>query len=158
MSVPVEVTVERLAHGRDLPLPSYASTGSAGLDLYAATGPITLAPSERSLVGTGLALALPEGFEGQIRPRSGLALKHGVTVLNAPGTIDSDYRGEIGVLLVNLGESPFVVERGMRIAQLVIAPAVRARLVEGAVPPSSRGAGGFGSTGLGPENDDDSRT
>jgi len=156
MSVPVEVTVERLAHGRDLPLPSYASTGSAGLDLYAAAGPITLAPSARALVGTGLALALPEGFEGQIRPRSGLALKHGVTVLNAPGTIDSDYRGEIGVLLVNLGGNPFVVERGMRIAQLVIAPVVRARLVEGAVPPSGRGDGGFGSTGLGPESEDNS--
>ena len=158
MSAPVEVTVQRLAHGRDLPLPSYASTGSAGLDLHAATGPITLAPSTRALVGTGLALALPEGFEGQIRPRSGLALKHGVTVLNAPGTIDSDYRGEIGVLLVNLGESPFVVERGMRIAQLVIAPVIRARLVEGEVPPSGRGAGGFGSTGTGLESEDGSRT
>ena len=99
-------------------------------------------------------LALPEGFEGQIRPRSGLALKHGVTVLNSPGTIDSDYRGEIGVLLVNLGETPFVVERGMRIAQLVIAPVSRARLVEGEVPPSDRGTGGFGSTGSGlPEGD-----
>ena len=158
MSTPVEVTVQRLAHGRDLPLPSYASAGSAGLDLYAAAGPLTLAPGARALVGTGLALALPEGFEGQIRPRSGLALKHGVTVLNAPGTIDSDYRGEIGVLLVNLGENPFVVERGMRIAQLVIAPVVRAHLVEGDVPPSGRGAGGFGSTGLGPETDGDSRT
>jgi len=158
VETPVEITVERLAHGRDLPLPGYASAGSAGLDLYAATGPIDLAPSARARVGTGLVLALPEGFEGQIRPRSGLALKHGVTVLNAPGTIDSDYRGEIGVLLVNLGESPFVVERGMRIAQMVIAPVVRARLVEGDVPPSSRGAGGFGSTGLGPESDEVSRT
>ena len=158
MSAPVEVTVERLAHGRDLPLPSYASAGSAGLDLSAATGPLTLAPGARVLVGTGLALALPEGLEGQIRPRSGLALKHGVTVLNAPGTIDSDYRGEIGVLLVNLGEGPFTVERGMRIAQLVIAPVVRARLVEGDVPPSDRGAGGFGSTGLGSESDGDPRT
>ena len=158
MSAPVEVTVQRLAHGRDLPLPSYASAGSAGLDLYAAAGPLTLAPGARVLVGTGLALALPEGFEGQIRPRSGLALKHGVTVLNAPGTIDSDYRGEIGVLLGNWGEAPFVVERGMRIAQLVIAPVVRARLVEGAVPPSGRGAGGFGSTGTGLESGDGSRT
>jgi len=154
MSAPVEVAVQRLAHGRDLPLPSYASADSAGLDLYAATGPLTLAPGARALVGTGLALALPEGFEGQVRPRSGLALKHGVTVLNAPGTIDSDYRGEIGVLLVNLGESPFVVERGMRIAQLVISPVARAHLVEGEVPPSGRGAGGFGSTGLGLENED----
>ena len=150
VETPVEVTVQRLAHGRDLPLPSYASAGSAGLDLYAAAGPLTLAPGGRALVATGLVLALPEGFEAQIRPRSGLALDHGVTVLNSPGTIDSDYRGEIGVLLVNLGESPFVVERGMRIAQLVIAPVARARLVEGEVPPSSRGAGGFGSTGLGP--------
>ena len=156
MSAPVEVTVQRLAHGRDLPLPSYASAGSAGLDLYAATGPLTLAPGARALVGTGLALALPEGFEGQIRPRSGLARDHGVTVLNAPGTIDSDYRGEIGVLLVNLGKSPFVVERGMRIAQLVIAPVVRVRLVEGPKPPSGRGAGGFGSTGLGLGSEDGS--
>ena len=157
VEAPVEITVQRLAHGRDLPLPSYASAGSAGFDLYAALGPLTLAPGVRTLVGTGLSLALPKGFEGQIRPRSGLALRHGVTVLNAPGTIDSDYRGEIGVLLVNLGESPFVVEHGMRIAQLVIAPVVRARLVEGAVPPSGRGAAGFGSTGLGPESDDGSR-
>ena len=139
MSAPVEVTVQRLAHGRDLPLPSYASSGSAGLDLYAAKGPLTLAPSARALVGTGLALALPDGFEGQIRPRSGLAHEHGVTVLNAPGTIDSDYRGEIGVLLVNWGDAPFVVERGMRIAQLVIAPVVRARLVEGEVPSTEQG-------------------
>ena len=149
MNAAVEITVQRLAHGRDLPLPGYASAGSAGLDLYAAAGPLTLAPGARALVETGLVLALPEGFEGQVRPRSGLALKHGVTVLNAPGTVDSDYRGEIGVLLVNLGGSPFVVERGMRIAQLVIVPVARARLVEGEVPPSERGAGGFGSTGLG---------
>ena len=158
MSAPVEVTVQRLAHGRGLPIPSYTSAGSAGLDLYAAVGPLTLAPGARALVGTGLALALPDGFEGQIRPRSGFALKHGVTVLNAPGTIDSDYRGEIGVLLINLGEGPFVVERGMRIAQLVIAPVIRARLVEGEVPPSGRGAGGFGSTGTGLESEDGSRT
>ncbi len=150
---PVEVTVERLAHARDLPLPAHASAGSSGLDLHAATGPLRLAPGARALVGCGLALALPEGLEGQIRPRSGLGLKHGVTVLNSPGTIDSDYRGEIGVLLVNLGERPFVVERGMRIAQLVIAPVACVRLVEGAVPPSARGAGGFGSTGLGPESE-----
>ena len=154
MSAAVEVTVERLAHARDLPLPSYASAGSAGLDLYAAAGPLTLAPGARALVATGLMLALPDGFEGQVRPRSGLALKHGVTVLNGPGTIDSDYRGEIGVLLVNLGEDAFIVERGMRIAQLVIAPVCRARLVEGNVPPSDRGAGGFGSTGPGLESED----
>ena len=158
MSAPVGVTVARLAHGRDLPLPSYASAGSAGLDLYAAAGPLSLAPGARTLVVTGLALALPEGFEGQIRPRSGLALKYGVTVLNGPGTIDSDYRGEIGVLLVNLGESPFVVERGMRIAQLVIAPVGRARLVEGEISHTGRGASGFGSTGLGLESEDRSRT
>lgn len=158
MTEPLEIAVQRLAHAQDLPLPSYASAGSAGLDLYAAAGPLTLAPGGRTLVGTGLALALPEGFEGQIRPRSGFALKHGMTVLNAPGTIDSDYRGEIGVLLINLGEGPFVVERGMRIAQLVIAPVVRARLAEGAVPPSGRGGGGFGSTGLGFESEDGSRT
>lgn len=148
MSAPVEVTVQRLAHARELPLPRHASAGSAGLDLYAAAGPLTLAPGARALVATGLMLALPDGFEGQVRPRSGLALKHGVTVLNSPGTIDSDYRGEIGVLLVNLGEVSFVVERGMRIAQLVIAPVCRVRLVEGEVPPSDRG-GGFGSTGSG---------
>ena len=157
MTASVEITVQRLAHGRDLPLPNYASAGSAGLDLYAAAGPLTLSPGARALVGTGLALALPQGFEGQIRPRSGLALKHGVTVLNSPGTIDSDYRGEVGVLLVNLGEGPFVVERGMRIAQLVIAPVGQARLVEGAVPPSERGAGGFGSTGTGLESEDGAR-
>ena len=154
MSAPVEVTVQRLAHGRDLPLPAYASAGSAGLDLHAAAGPLHLAPGARALVATGLALALPEGFEGQIRPRSGLARDHGVTVLNSPGTVDSDYRGEIGVLLVNLGEKPFVVECGMRIAQLVIAPVGRVRLVEGTVPPSGRGTGGFGSTGLGLSNND----
>ena len=158
MSAAVEVTVERLAHARDLPLPGYASAGSAGLDLYAAAGPLTLSPGARALVATGLVLALPDGFEGQVRPRSGLALKHGVTVLNGPGTIDSDYRGEIGVVLVNLGEAPFIVERGMRIAQLVIAPVCRARLVEGDVPPSDRGAGGFGSTGPGLDSEDGPRT
>ena len=157
MSEAVEVTVRRLAHARDLPLPRYASAGSAGLDLHAASGPLTLAPGARTLIGTGIALALPEGFEGQVRPRSGLARDHGVTVLNAPGTIDSDYRGEIGVLLVNLGERAFVVERGMRIAQLVIAPIARARLVEGEAAPTGRGAGGFGSTGLGRESEDGSR-
>ena len=158
MSAPVEITVQRLAHGRDLPLPSHASAGSAGLDLYAAAGPLSLAPGARALVATGLVLALPAGFEGQVRPRSGLARDHGVTVLNSPGTIDSDYRGEIGVLLVNLGADLFVVERGMRIAQLVIAPVGRARLVEGDAPPTGRGTGGFGSTGLGLESEDGSRT
>ena len=150
MSAPLEITVERLAHGQDLPLPRPASAGSAGLDLFAAAGPLFLAPGARAMVATGLALALPEGFEGQIRPRSGLARDHGVTVLNSPGTVDSDYRGEIGVLLINLGASAFVVERGMRIAQLVIAPISRVRLVEDEVPQTGeRGTGGFGSTGLG---------
>ena len=122
MSAPVEVAVVRLPHGRDLPLPRYASAGAAGLDLHAATGPLSLPPGARALVATGLAMALPDGFEGQIRPRSGLARDHGVTVLNGPGTIDSDYRGEIGVMLVNMGADTFVVERGMRIAQLVDGP------------------------------------
>ncbi len=154
MSRPVTVTVERLAHGQDLPLPAYASAGSAGLDLHAAAGPLQLARGARALIPTGLALALPEGYEGQIRPRSGLARNHGVTVLNGPGTVDSDYRGEIGVLLVNLGHSHFTVKRGMRIAQLVIAPVCRAHLVEGTVPPSERGTAGFGSTGLGAPGED----
>ena len=158
MSEAIRVTAQRLAHARDLPLPSYASAGSAGLDLHAAAGSLTLAPGARARIGTGIALALPEGFEGQVRPRSGLALKHGVTVLNAPGTIDSDYRGEIGVLLVNLGQSAFVVERGMRIAQLVIAPVARAHLVEGDIDPTGRGAGGFGSTGPGPEGGEGPRS
>ncbi len=158
MSAPVEVAVVRLAHGRDLPLPRYASAGAAGLDLHAATGPLSLPPGARALVATGVVLALPEGFEGQIRPRSGLARDHGVTVLNSPGTVDSDYRGEIGVLLVNLGESPFVVERGMRIAQLVVTPVGRVRLVEGDASPTGRGAGGFGSTGLGADGEGSSRT
>lgn len=152
MSAPPEtgiaVTALRLPHGRDLPLPGYATAGSAGLDLCAAAGPLSLAPAARALIPTGLALALPAGFEAQIRPRSGLALRHGVTVLNAPGTIDSDYRGEIGVVLVNLGTAAFVVERGMRIAQLVVAPVGRVRLVEGeALPPGGRSGRGFGSTG-----------
>ena len=152
MSAPPEagtaVAAVRLAHGRDLPLPGYATAGSAGLDLCAAAGPLSLAPAARALIPTGFALALPAGFEAQIRPRSGLALRHGVTVLNAPGTVDSDYRGEIGVVLVNLGEAAFVVERGMRIAQLVVAPVGRIHLVEGdALPPGGRGGHGFGSTG-----------
>ena len=158
MSAPVEVTVERLAHARDLPLPQLRQRRQRGPRPLRRRRPAPRsAPGARALIGTGLALALPEGFEGQIRPRSGLARDHGVTVLNGPGTIDSDYRGEIGVLLINGGESPFVVERGMRIAQLVIAPVVRARLVEGEVSSSERGAGGFGSTGLGLESEDNSR-
>jgi dUTP pyrophosphatase len=147
----VDVRVVRLANGDGLPLPSYQSEGAAGLDLLAAIASNTqlvLEPRARDLVPTGLVIELPPGFEAQVRPRSGLALKHGVTVLNAPGTIDSDYRGEVKVLLANLGSEPFVIERGMRIAQLVIAPVTRASLQEKTqLADSSRGAGGFGSTG-----------
>src|SRR6516225_6210503 len=129
----VALRILRLPHGTDLSLPSYQSAGAAGLDLTAAVGadtPVTLAPGERCLVPCGIAIALPRGFEGQVRPRSGLAARHGVTVLNAPGTVDADYRGEVMVLLVNHGAEPFVVTRGMRIAQLVVAPVARAAAVE----------------------------
>ena len=145
----LEVALLRLPHARGLPLPSYATAGSAGLDVAAALeASLELAPGARALVPTGFALALPQGYEAQLRPRSGLALKEGVTVLNAPGTIDSDYRGEVGVLLVNLGDRPVAITRGMRIAQLVIAPATRARLVEReSLPATGRAGGGFGSTG-----------
>ncbi len=145
----VEVSVMRLPHGQDLPLPAYATPGSAGMDLYAAVeAPLRLAPGERALAPTGLAMALPEGYEGQIRARSGLALKRGLAVLNAPGTIDSDYRGEVGVILVNLGSETIEIARGERIAQLVVTPVIRAAVRERAVlPDSPRGAGGFGSTG-----------
>lgn len=149
MSVTVRVVV--LPHGAGLPLPAYQTSGAAGLDLVAAIAaeaPVVLAPGGRGLVPTGLVLALPEGCEAQVRPRSGLAIRHGVTVVNAPGTIDADYRGEVQVALVNLGAEPFAVERGMRIAQLVIAPVVRARIaVVETVETTLRGAGGFGSTG-----------
>ena len=144
----LSVRIQRLAHARDLPLPAYASAHAAGLDLVAAAD-VEIASMGRAVVPTGLAIALPEGFEAQVRPRSGLAARHGVTVLNAPGTIDADYRGEVQVLLINLGAQPFSVSRGMRIAQLVIAPVVRANLVEAeALDGTARGAGGFGSTGL----------
>jgi dUTP pyrophosphatase len=148
--VSVSVAVAVLAHGAGLPLPDYASQGAAGLDLHAAINDdMTLTPGARSLVPTGLKMALPAGFEGQVRPRSGLAVKHGVTVLNAPGTIDADYRGEVMVALVNLGTEPFTVERGMRIAQLVVAPVTRVVLQEVAdLDETGRGCGGFGSTGL----------
>jgi dUTP pyrophosphatase len=138
-----------LPHGKDLPLPAYATADAAGVDLAAAVeAPLTLAPGERRDVPTGVALALPAGWEGQVRPRSGLALKHGITVLNSPGTIDADYRGEIRVILANLGSAPVTVARGERIAQLVIAPVSRAELqVVAELPPSPRGTGGFGSTG-----------
>jgi dUTP diphosphatase len=147
----VEVQLTRLPHGADLPLPSYQSAAAAGLDLVAAVaadGPVIIAPGRWASIPTGLALALPPGSEGQVRPRSGLAAQHGVTVLNAPGTIDADYRGEVKVLLVNLGPEAFTVTRGMRIAQLVIARVARVRLVETAdLAATKRGAGGFGSTG-----------
>ena len=141
----------RLPHGADLPLPSYQSAHAAGLDLMAAVpanAPVTLAAGERKLIACGIAIALPDGFEAQVRPRSGLAARHGVTVLNTPGTIDADYRGEVMVILVNLGAEPFVVSRGTRIAQLIIAPVVRVRVVEtAALDETARGVGGFGSTG-----------
>lgn len=147
----VEVRVLRLAHAADLPLPAYKTELAAGLDLRAAIdADLEIAPGRRALVPTGLALALPRGFEAQVRPRSGLALEHGVTVLNSPGTIDADYRGEIGIVLINHGERSFVVRRGERIAQLVVAPVVQATLVEvESLDATERGAGGYGSTGRG---------
>lgn len=143
------VAIRRLAHGANLPLPAYATAQAAGLDLFAATGDdMVLAPGARALVPTGIAIALPDGFEAQIRPRSGLAARNGVTLLNSPGTIDADYRGEIQVLLINLGEAPFTVSRGMRIAQMVVAPVSRLDWHETeTLPETRRGAGGFGSTG-----------
>lgn len=146
-----ELRVVRLAHGEGLPTPRYETEAAAGLDLAAAVpeeSPIVIAPGGRALVPTGLVLQFPTGFEAQVRPRSGLALRHGVTVLNAPGTIDADYRGELKVLLVNFGEEPFAVTRGARIAQLVMAAVVRAEVAETeTLDPSTRGEGGFGSTG-----------
>lgn len=148
----VKVGIRQLDHAKGLPLPSYATAGAAGLDLSAAIGEnekITLKPGKRTLVPTGLQIHLPDGFEAQIRPRSGLALKNGIGLVNAPGTIDADYRGEIGVILVNLGEEDFEITRGLRIAQMVIAPVTRADLVAvDEVGATERGAGGFGSTGV----------
>ena len=145
----LQLRVRRLAHAAGLPLPAAATPGSAGLDLRAAiAGEALLAPGERMLVPTGFVVELPFGFEGQVRPRSGLALAHGVTLLNSPGTIDSDYRGEIAVILVNLGRQPFIVRRGERIAQLVVAPVAPVDVVEvEELPATERGAGGFGSSG-----------
>ena len=142
------IDVRRVAdRGEPLPLPAYATDGSAGLDLRADEA-VLLAPGERKLVPTGIALALPPGYEGQVRPRSGLALRHGVTCLNSPGTIDADYRGEVGVILVNLGAREVALARGERIAQLIVAEVVRAELQETAeLPATARGAGGFGHTG-----------
>ncbi|MEY4679302.1 MAG: deoxyuridine 5-triphosphate nucleotidohydrolase [Pseudomonadota bacterium] len=147
----LRAAITRLPHGRDLPLPAYATAGAAGCDLHAAVeAPLEIPPGGRALVPTGIAIALPEGTEAQVRPRSGLALRHGVTCLNSPGTIDADYRGEVGVILANLGDAPFVVTRGMRIAQLVVAPVARVAWDELAeLPATLRGAGGFGSTGTG---------
>ncbi len=151
MAGEVSVRVERLVGNDDLPLPAYASPGAAGLDLRAAvTEPTVIAPGARARIPTGLRLALPEGTEGQVRPRSGLAFRHGITIPNAPGTIDSDYRGEVQVVLWNAGDEPFRVERGDRIAQLVVAPVIHARLEEvspGSLDDTERGAAGFGSTG-----------
>jgi dUTP pyrophosphatase len=145
------VRVERLPHAEGLPLPAYETGGSAGMDLRAAvpeTAPVTLEPGARTLVPTGLKIALEPGYEAQVRPRSGLALKHGLTCLNSPGTIDSDYRGEVGVILINHGQEAFVIRRGERIAQMVIARYEQAVLVEvAALDETARGAGGFGSTG-----------
>lgn len=144
------IRVVRLPHARDLPLPSYATEGAAGVDLLAAVeAPLVIPPGGRAAVPTGLRVALPPGHEWQVRPRSGLALRHGIGVVNAPGTVDEDYRGEVAVLLLNTGAEPFTVERGMRVAQAVLAPVLRARLEEAeALDETPRAAGGFGSTGV----------
>ena len=151
MSVPVVVDVRQLPHGEGLALPAYQSADAAGLDLLAAVPedePVALAPGAYAMIPTGLVIALPSRFEAQVRPRSGLAAKHGVTVLNSPGTIDADYRGEVCVLLINHGSEPFIVRRGERIAQMVIAPVVQAELaVATSLTSTARGSGGFGSTG-----------
>ena len=149
-TLPLAIAVTRFDHAADLPLPAYATPDSAGLDLMAAVAePIRIAPGARAMVPTGLAIALPRGFEAQVRPRSGLAAKNGVTVLNSPGTIDADYRGEIKVILINHGAEPFVVERGARIAQMVVAPVTRIAWDEQvALDETARGVGGFGSTGV----------
>ena len=148
----MKVGIKRLGHAQDLPLPHYATTGSAGLDLLAAVDQeIILAPGQRMAVPTGIAIELPHGVEAQVRPRSGMALNHGITCLNSPGTIDSDYRGEIKAILINLGEAPFKISRGTKIAQMVIARHEQAELVEvESLSDSVRGAGGFGSTGMTP--------
>ena len=151
MSASIKIDIRQLPHGEGLALPAYQSAHAAGLDLLAAVpegAPIVLAPGKHALVPTGLTIALPPGYEAQVRPRSGLAAKHGVTVLNAPGTVDADYRGEIGVLLINHGDAPFPIRRGERIAQMVIASVVRAELSPvAALSATDRGDGGFGSTG-----------
>jgi dUTP pyrophosphatase len=147
----VKIEIRQLPHGEGLALPAYQSADAAGLDLLAAVPeetPLILSPGQRALVPTGLTIALPAGYEAQVRPRSGLASKHGVTVLNAPGTVDADYRGEIGVLLINHGDAPFSIRRGERIAQMIVAAVARAELVPAAsLAATDRGSGGFGSTG-----------
>ena len=150
-SMIVTIQVRRLPHGDGLPLPTYATSGAAGMDLLAAVAtPVTIDPGKRALIPTGLAIALPPGFEMQVRPRSGLALRNGIVLPNSPGTIDEDYRGEIQVILLNAGDAPFTVERGMRIAQAVVAPVVRAEWQEvETLDDTSRSTGGFGSTGVG---------
>ncbi|PKP76962.1 MAG: dUTP diphosphatase [Alphaproteobacteria bacterium HGW-Alphaproteobacteria-3] len=151
MNPPVDVNVQRLPHAQGLPLPRYETEGAAGMDLTAALADgetLVLAPGARAMVPTGLAIALPQGFEAQVRPRSGLAAKNGVTVLNSPGTVDCDYRGEVKVILINFGQDAFTIERGTRIAQMIIAPVTQARLREvETLDETARGAGGFGSTG-----------
>ena len=151
MSNTIKIDIRQLPHGEGLALPAYQSAHAAGFDLLAAVpedAPMILAPGKHALIPTGLTIALPPGYEAQVRPRSGLAAKHGVTVLNAPGTVDADYRGEIGVLLINHGEAPFPIQRGERIAQMVIAPVARAELVPAvSLSATDRGSGGFGSTG-----------
>jgi dUTP pyrophosphatase len=153
MTNSIRVAVQRLPHSEGLALPRYETSGAAGMDLLAAVeegAPLTLKPGARALVPTGLAIALPQGFEAQVRPRSGLAAKNGVTVLNSPGTIDCDYRGEVKVILINHGDEAFVVTRGTRIAQMVVAPVTQAVLAEvDTLDETQRGAGGFGSTGVG---------
>lgn len=148
--ISVLIPLQRVRPAADLPLPAYASAGAAGMDLVAdLAAPCSLGPGERALVPTGVAIHLPDGYEAQIRPRSGLALRHGITLLNSPGTIDSDYRGEIAVILVNLGNEPYTVQRGDRVAQMVVAPVSRATWqVVDELQSSARGGGGFGHTGL----------
>ncbi|MBB5710509.1 dUTP diphosphatase [Sphingomonas xinjiangensis] len=148
MLAPIQIAIRRLPHGEGLPLPAYATAGAAGMDVVAAED-LVLAPGSRQAVATGFAIAIPDGYEVQVRPRSGLAIKHGVTCLNTPGTIDSDYRGEVKIILANLGKHDFAIARGDRIAQLVPARVQRAHLVEAAtLDETARGDGGFGSTGI----------
>lgn len=147
MDEPIDIKLKRLPHGAGLPLPQYETPGSAGMDIRAADD-VIIPPGERRLVPTGFAIAIPQGYEVQVRPRSGLALKHGISVPNTPGTVDSDYRGELGVILINHGHVDFLVDRGERIAQIVVAPVQRGRFIEvDVLDDTVRGAGGFGSTG-----------